>query len=375
VRRKIEVVWLSRHLFFKARISFRAVGRVLRLWASDLGLTRAPCPQTVINWGSRLSLVRIECARGLRALPLARAPGTNGLRWRIARSLGLGPGTLGAVVALDAQHSPRCHGAPSLEHGHCSGGSVAEAWTGATMAVVLRRLIAPMGRPAASLQDGGSARHTAVDGREARGLASPGIDDIAHAAASRRRRSSQPHPACARFLSAGGRVAGTRTHTLLACWAPPTVRPQARLLPVHRLCTWAEQLRQLAPAGGAKAGAILARLRAGLDARPACQALLKRFRGEAPGRLACQQMRTTTGRSHDTLAQGAPRRATMPTAAVRQECRASLAVQRATAQTLGLEHVGVPIRSDPRASLFGGAKHHGVGQTQEAARLARRWPA
>ena len=104
VRLQIEVVWLSLHLFFKARISFRAVGRVLRLLASDLGLTRAPCPQTVITWGSRLSLVRIECARGLRGLPLARAPGTNGLLWRIARSLGLGPGTICAVVALDAQH-------------------------------------------------------------------------------------------------------------------------------------------------------------------------------------------------------------------------------------------------------------------------------
>jgi hypothetical protein len=104
VRLQIEVLWRSLHLFFKARISFRAVGRVLRLLASDLGLTRAPCPQTVITWGSRLSLVRIECARGLRGLPLARAPGTNGLLWRIARSLGLGPGTICAVVALDAQH-------------------------------------------------------------------------------------------------------------------------------------------------------------------------------------------------------------------------------------------------------------------------------
>jgi len=94
VRLKIDVVWLSLHLFFKARLSFRAVCRVLSLWASDLGIKRAPGPQTVINWVIRLSMVRIECARGLRGLPRARAPFTNGLIWMIDRSIGLGTGKI-----------------------------------------------------------------------------------------------------------------------------------------------------------------------------------------------------------------------------------------------------------------------------------------
>ncbi len=45
------------------------------------------------------------------------------------------------------------------------------------------------------------------------------------------------------------------------------------------------------------------------------------------------------------------------------------------AKTRGLDHVGMPIRSDTIESLFGVGKHHGVGQTQDAARIALRLPA
>ena len=65
----------------------------------------------------------------------------------------------------------------------------------------------------------------------------------------------------------------------------------------------------------------------------------------------------------------------MPSAALRRACRAELAVQLDTAKTLGLEHVGLPMSSDSIASLFGVAKHHGVGQTPDAARMALRLPA
>jgi hypothetical protein len=144
---------------------------------------------------------------------------------------------------------------------------------------------------------------------------------------------------------------------------------------VHRLFTWAEQLLQLSPAGGAKAGSILARLRACLDELPACKDLIKRFRADANGLLECQKILKTQGLCQDTLAQCEPLRATMPTAAGRQEFRASLEVQLETATTLGLDHVGLPLSSDTIASLFGVAKHHGVGQTQDAARIALRVPA
>ncbi len=65
----------------------------------------------------------------------------------------------------------------------------------------------------------------------------------------------------------------------------------------------------------------------------------------------------------------------MPSCAWRQEFRASLDCELETATTLGLDHVGVPISSEAIASLFGVAQRHGVGETQEAPRMALRLPA
>ena len=92
VRPQVDVVWLALHLFVEARISFRAVCRVLSLLANDLGIKRAPCPQTVSNWVIRLAMVRIASARGLRGLPLAHAPFSKGLILMIDLSLGLSAG-------------------------------------------------------------------------------------------------------------------------------------------------------------------------------------------------------------------------------------------------------------------------------------------
>src|SRR5712691_7336481 len=76
------------------------------------------------------------------------------------------------------------------------------------------------------------------------------------------------------------------------------------------------------------------------------------------------------GLSHDTRAQCEPLIAPMSSAALRQELRASLDFELATATTLGLDHIGVPISSDAIASLFGVATRHGVGETPDAHRLA-----
>jgi hypothetical protein len=94
---------------------------------------------------------------------------------------------------------------------------VAPSWTGDAIAEVLDRLIAQMGRPAAYLKDEGHALPQAIAWLEERGLASPCIDDVSHAAASMLKRYDQCHPAFERFLSVCGRVSGKLTHTLLAC--------------------------------------------------------------------------------------------------------------------------------------------------------------
>jgi hypothetical protein len=116
-------------------------------------------------------------------------------------------------------------------------------------------------------------------------------------------------------------------------------------------------------------------LRAWLDELPACKALIKRFRTDAHGLLECQKILKTKGLSHDTRGQCEPLIATMPSSALRQEFRAYLAFELETATTLGLDHVGLPISSDAIESLFGVAKRHGVGETQDANRIALRLPA
>jgi len=372
---KVDVVWMALQLFLVVRIGFRAVSRVLSLLALALGIQKAPCPQTIINWVLRLTLVRIDAARMLRGVPLSQAPFSNGLIWMIDLSIGLGTGKILAVLAFDAHHHQLAPGALSLEHVHCLGVSVAHAWTGETIADLLGRLIAVLGRPAAYLKDGGGDLHKAVALLEEPGLASPCIDDISHAVAGMLKRSYHDHPAFETFVSACGRVSGKLKHTILACLAPPKVRTKARFMNVHRLFTWADRVLQLSPAGGAKTGSTLAKLRTCLDELPACKALIKRFRSDASGLLECQQIVKTKGLSHDTQAQCGPLIDTMPSAALRQEFRAYLAFELETATTLGLDHIGLPISSDAIESLFGVAKHHGVGETQDAARIALRLPA
>jgi hypothetical protein len=371
----VDVVCLALQRFFVARIGFRAVSRVLSLLAWALGIKKAPCPQTVINWVIRLSIVRIDAACGLKGLPLSHAPFTHGLIWMIDLSIGVGTGKMLAVFAFDAQHHHPTPGALSLEHVHCIGVCVAEAWTGDTIAEFLGRLIAQMGRPVAYLKDGGGDLHKAVALLGDKGLRSPCLDDIAHAVAGMLKRIYQTHPTFATFVSACGRVSGKLKHTILACVVPPNVQTKARFMHVHRLFTWADRLLTLSPAGGAKRGSTVAKLRACLAQLPACKALIKRFRNDTRGLLACQKILQTTGLSQHPLAQCEPLIDAMPSAALRQEFRASLEFELETAKTLGLDHVGLPSSADAIASLCGVAKHHGVGETQDAARIALRLPA
>jgi len=251
---KVDVVWMALQLFLVVRIGFRAVSRVLSLLALALGIQKAPCPQTIINWVIRLTLVRIDAARMLRGVPMSQAPFRNGLIGMIDISIGLGTGKILAVLAFDAHHHQRAPGTLSVDRVRCIGVSVAASWTGDTIADLLRRLIAVMGRPAAYLKDGGGDLQRAVALLDEPGLASPCLDDISHAVAGMLKRFSQHHPTFATFVSACGRVSGHLKHTLLACFAPPKGRTKARCMPVHRWCAWADRVRKLSPAGSAKTG-------------------------------------------------------------------------------------------------------------------------
>ena len=106
-RPKVDVVHIALQLFLEARISFRAVSRVLVLLALALGIQKAPCPHTIIHGVIRLTLVRIDAARTLTGWPLAQAPFTNGLIWMIAISIGLGAGNRDPGRVRSRGHGPQ----------------------------------------------------------------------------------------------------------------------------------------------------------------------------------------------------------------------------------------------------------------------------
>ncbi len=152
---KTEVVRIALQLFLAARISFRAVSRVLSVLGhypgsgpgQALGLTKAPCPQTIINWVTRLSIARIQHSTPLRSAPLHQDPSDNGFIWMIDISIALGAGKILALLALDVRHHQRSTGAPSLQNVQCVAVSVALSWTGKEIAAFLRKVMAPGSGP------------------------------------------------------------------------------------------------------------------------------------------------------------------------------------------------------------------------------------
>jgi hypothetical protein len=117
-------------------------------------------------------------------------------------------------------------------------------------------------------------------------------------------------------------------------------------------------------------------LRAALEQLPACKAFLRHFRRDASALLPCPQRRKVHGLTHDTSQQGkALLDARPPFSPVRLGFLKWLDQHLEIASQLGLAHIGLPISSDPIASLLGVAKQPGQGQIKDANRIARHLPA
>lgn len=375
VQHKVDLVFLVLQLFLVARIGFRAVSRVLGTLAMPLGIKKAPCAQTIINWVQRLSLVRMQSAPMLKGSPLPQAPFSNGLIWMIDLSIALGTGKILTVLALNASHHQFVPTAPGLEHVHCIAVSVAVCWTGETIAAFLKRIIDVMGCPAGYLKDGGADLHKAIRLLDEQTLGSPSIDDISHVIANLLKWWYGDHPMLETFLSACGRVSGKLKQTILACLIPPNTQTKARFMNLHRLVAWANRLLKLSPVGGAKVGSILSKLRSCFDKLPSCRAFIKSFLQDAEPLLECQKILKTKGLSHETLSQCEPFVQAIPSTGLRRSFEKYLQGQIDVAVKLGLDKIGMPISSDPIESLFGLAKQHGVAEIKDADRIAMRLPA
>jgi hypothetical protein len=373
---KADVVSIALQLFLVARIGFRAVSRVLRVVGSYLGIAKAPCTQTIINWVSRLSITRIQNAEQLGSSEIDSNRFSNGFIWSIDISIGLGSGKILAVLALDTKHHVLNEGAPNLQNVNCVAVSVAASWDGVSIAEFLQKVIAITGRPVAFLKDGGKDLAKAVSILRERGCPCLSIDDISHSIANLLKHEYQEHPMFKTFISSCGKVSKKLKQTVLACLAPPKVSTKARFMNLHRLVRWADQLLKHSPKGRAPEGSILSKLRASLDQIPECKAFISRFLRDANPLLECQKILKNKGLSQSTYRECQQLLENIPSRSpVRRGFTTWAEKQLMVAKNLSIEKEGLPISSDNIESLFGVSKQHGTGEIKDANRIALRIPA
>ncbi len=145
---KATLVYIVLQLHIVARISFRGLARVLPVLSVYLGLTiKVPCTQTVINWVNRYSIARMQDfhtpAEGI-VDPLFQ----KGYLLILDATIGLGRGKILTLLALDIEHyikNPM--NAPTLKQVKCIAVSVSHSWTGETIASLLEKVIAQVGKP------------------------------------------------------------------------------------------------------------------------------------------------------------------------------------------------------------------------------------
>ena len=373
---KSDEIYLTLQLFLVARISFRAVSRVLNVIGGVVGIFKAYSHQTVINWLLRLSIVKMHSAHQLAATEVVPGSFCNGFIWMIDTSIGIGDGKILAVIALDVHHHKHNPSAPTLKNLHCMGVSVSPSWTGENIAEFLKKLIATQGRPAAFLKDGGTDLARAVKILDEQKLGSQRIDDVSHKIANLVKHEYAQHPLFKTFISACGKASKNLKQTILACLAPPKVAVKARFMNLHRLVTWAGRILKHSPPGRATEGSLLSKLRKSLDDLPQCKIFITRFTRDVKPLLACQKIIKNKGLSHETykqckgLIEGTP-----ISSSIRKGFIEWADKQLESATVLGAASFGLPISTDQIESLFAVGKRHGTGDLKDANRIAMRLPA
>jgi len=371
IQGKTDLVHLALRLFLFARIGFRAIARVLDVLGAQFGLPKTPCPQTISNWVTRLSIVKVQTLAQSIDHGIAK-----GRVWLIDLSIGLGVGKILSVLSLDLRHHQQHDQAPGLADVHCVAISVADSWNGETIADFLRKVIANVGCPSAFLKDGGADLEKAVSILSEQGAVCVSIADVSHKIANLFKHEYAEHALFDTFLSACGQASKKLKQTLLACLAPPKVSTKARFMNLHRLVQWADQLLRHLPPGRAAENSMVAKLRASLDQLPDCKAFIKRFLRDATPLLECQKILKHKGLNLETYAHCEKLLEVIPaSSSIRIGFNDWANEHLAVAKTLQLNQTGLPISTDVLESLFGVGKRFGTGQMKDANRVASRLPA
>ena len=372
---KATLVYIVLRLYIVARISFRGIARILPVLSAYLGLTiKVPCTQTVINWVNRYSIARMQsCHTPIEDMTACLFP--KGYILILDASIGLGRGKILTLLALDIEHyikNPM--NAPTLKQVKCIAVSVSHSWTGETIASLLEKVIAQLGKPKGYLKDGGTDLGKAVRLLNEKGIGSVSIDDISHYIANLLKHEYSKHPYFAIFTSTCGKVSKNLKQTLLACLAPPKIGAKAKFMNVYRLFTWANKLLAQSPRGRAAKGSLLEKLRGNMDRLPECKSFINDFLLDASPLITCQALLKNKGMSQQTLSECLPIINSIPNAYIRENFMNWMEQQLKTAVTLGVDQHGLPVCSDCIESLFGVAKRHGTGEIKDANRIAVRIP-
>jgi len=341
-----------------------------------LGITKTPCPQTIINWVTRYSLSKIWNYKGLPSVSFGRDKIVNGAVWMIDTSIALGAGKILAVLELKIDHYKNNEGAPALENINCVAISVARSWTGESIANFLQKVILITGKPAAYLKDGGLDLMKGVRLLNERGFSSFSIDDISHVVANLLKNEYTKHPSYDCFISACGQTSKKFKQTVLAFFAPPKVSTKARFMNIHRMVKWADMVLQHSPRGRVSKDSVVSKLRNYLGKLPEYKQFIKRFLRDACPLLKSQKILKAQGLNMKTYKECKELLKNIPQGSqVRIGFITWMEKQLIVAESLGMGNTGMPICSDNIESLFGLGKTHGTGEVKDANRIALRLPA
>jgi hypothetical protein len=375
---KQQLMFIAFLLFLRARINFRGVARVLSVLSGYLGIMKAPCVQSIINWITRLSIARIEGVTDQTAAYGYRVVGdrlSNGFIWIMDITIGLNGNKILSVIAIPAAHHKLYGEAPSLLHAHCCAVEVSATWNGELEADFLKELIGTLGCPLGIIKDRGGDMVKAIRLLGESGIKIHVIDDISHVIANLLKHQYANHPLFESFISTCGKISKKLKQTILACPAPPKTSIKTRFMNIHKLFTWAQKFLKHSSAGRAAKGSLLEKLRKHYADLPAYTDFINWFVADLTPLMECQRILKNSGFSNETLTLCRPLFKQIPSVSVRSGIIQWADKQMETAKAIFLDNIGMPITSDSIESLFGVAKRHGTGEIKDANRIALRMPA
>lgn len=364
IKDKESLIYLSLELFMIGKIGFKAISRVLEVIKKYIGIKKTPCPQTIINWVTKLSISRVQ----------EYEKEERDFFFMIDTSIGLGEGKILTVISVDTKHHQENDSAINLTNVNCVGVSVEKTWTGQTIASFLEEIISVTGKPKGYIKDGGKDLCKAVGILAEKGYDSHSIDDVSHVVANLFKKEYQAHPMFNIFLSECGKISSKFKQSILACLVPPKTSIKSRFMNLHRLVDWASKIINISENSFGN-NDITKQLHTNIAKIPECKEFIVNFIRDANAILECQKIIKKMGLNIVSYEECNKIIQIIPTnSKIYIGFITWLEKHLIIAQKINLEKIGMPISSDALESLFGSAKNHGTAEIKDANRIALRIP-